>query len=78
MTREVLAFLDGCPTRYRAMLWLMAGCGLRPGETIAVARDQLDSKLETLRVDFEITEDGETESGKHSALQRRHIKARDE
>lgn len=77
-TREVLAILDGCPPRYRAMVWLMAGCGLRLGEAMAVARDQIDFKGETLRVDSQITEDGETESGKNSALQRRHIKARDE
>ncbi|MFC5654608.1 tyrosine-type recombinase/integrase [Streptomyces nogalater] len=77
-TREVLAMLEACPPRYRAMLWLMAGCGLRLGEAMAVSRDQVDFKAETLRVDFQITEDGETESGKNSALQRRHIKARDE
>ncbi|SFC11978.1 tyrosine-type recombinase/integrase [Streptomyces aidingensis] len=76
-TREVLAILDGAPPRYRAMLWLMAGCGLRLGEAMAVARDQIDFKGETLRVDFQITEDGETDSGKNSAIQRRHIKARD-
>ncbi|MCX4823559.1 site-specific integrase [Streptomyces sp. NBC_01142] len=76
-TREVLAMLDGAPPRYRAMLWLMAGCGLRLGEAMAVSRDQIDSKAEVLRVDFQIAEDGESESGKNSALQRRHIKARD-
>ncbi|WP_262386731.1 site-specific integrase [Streptomyces sp. TRM49041] len=77
-TREVLAMLGASPPRYRAMLWLMAGCGLRLGEAMAVSRGQIDFKGETLRVDFQITEDGETESGKNSALQRRHIKARDE
>ncbi|MYT33808.1 site-specific integrase [Streptomyces sp. MspMP-M5] len=77
-TREVLAMLDGAPARYRAMLWLMAGCGLRLGEAMAVSRDQIDFKDEVLRVDFQIAEDGQTESGKNSALQRRHIKARDE
>lgn len=60
------------------MLWLMAGCGLRLGEAMAVSRDQIDFKAETLRVDFQIAEDGDTESGKNSAIQRRHIKARDE
>lgn len=70
--------LDGAPARYRAMLWLMAGCGLRLGEAMAVSRDQIDFKAEALRVDFQIAEDGETASGKNSALQRRHIKARDE
>jgi integrase len=77
-TREVLAMLDAAPPRYRAMLWLMAGCGLRLGEAMAVSRDQIDFKAETLRVDFQIAEDGDTESGKNSAIQRRHIKARDE
>lgn len=76
-TREVLATLDAAPPRYRAMLWLMAGCGLRLGEAMAVSRDQIVFKAETLRVDFQITEDGDTESGKNSAIQRRHIKARD-
>lgn len=73
-TREVLAALDGAPPRYRAKLWLMAGCGLRIGEAMAVSRDQIDFKAEVLRVGFQIAEDGETESGKSSALQRRHIK----
>ncbi|MFE4701266.1 tyrosine-type recombinase/integrase [Streptomyces sp. NPDC056738] len=77
-TREVLAMLDAAPPRYRAMLWLMAGCGLRPGEAMAVSRDQIDFKAETLHIDFQITEDGETESGKNSGIQRRHVKARDE
>lgn len=77
-TREVLAMLDAAPPRYRAMLWLMAGCGLRLGEAMAVSRDQIDFKAETLRVDFQIAEDGDTASGKNSAIQRRHIKARDE
>lgn len=77
-TREVLAMLDAAPPRYRAMLWLMAGCGLRLGEAMAVSRDQIDFKTETLRVDFQIAEDGDTASGKNSAIQRRHIKARDE
>ncbi|WP_322870375.1 tyrosine-type recombinase/integrase [Streptomyces goshikiensis] len=77
-TREVLAMLEGAPPRYRAMLWLMAGCGLRIGEAMAVSRDQIDFQAEVLRVDFQIAEDGESESGKNSALQRRHIKARDE
>nr|WP_237528200.1 MULTISPECIES: hypothetical protein [unclassified Streptomyces] len=45
---------------------------------MAVSRDQIDFKAEVLRVDFQIAEDGETESGKDSALQRWHIKARDE
>ncbi|WP_405729280.1 site-specific integrase [Streptomyces sp. NBC_01537] len=77
-TREVLALLGGAPTRYRAMVWLMAGCGLRLGEAMAVSRDQIDFKAETLRVDFQIAEDGASPSGKNSALQRRHVKARDE
>ncbi|MFE3558328.1 tyrosine-type recombinase/integrase [Streptomyces sp. NPDC059193] len=77
-TREVLAMLEGAPPRYRAMLWLMAGCGLRIGEAMAISRDQIDFQAEVLRVDFQIAEDGESESGKNSALQRRHIKARDE
>lgn len=70
--------LDAAPPRYRAMLWLMAGCGLRLGEAMAVSRDQIDFKAETLRVDFQIAEDGDTESGKNSAIQRRHIKSREE
>ncbi|RZD63850.1 integrase [Streptomyces albidoflavus] len=77
-TREVLAMLDGAPARYRAMLWLMAGCGLRIGEAMAISRGQIDFKAEILQVDYQITEDGVSESGKNSALQRRHIKARDE
>ncbi|MGW7461435.1 tyrosine-type recombinase/integrase [Streptomyces sp. NPDC054797] len=77
-TREVLAMLNGAPPRYRAMLWLMAGCGLRIGEAMAVSRDQIDFQAEVLRVDFQMAEDGESESGKNSALQRRHVKARDE
>ncbi|MFE3763772.1 tyrosine-type recombinase/integrase, partial [Streptomyces sp. NPDC059104] len=76
-TREVLAVLNGAPPRYRAMLWLMAGCGLRVGEAMAVSRDQIDFRAEVLHVGFQITEDGESESGKNSALQRRHVKARD-
>ncbi|MFD9719796.1 hypothetical protein [Streptomyces sp. NPDC059076] len=44
---------------------------------MAVSHDQIDFKAEVLRVDFQIAEDGESESGKNSALHRRHIKARD-
>ncbi|GHD34000.1 tyrosine-type recombinase/integrase [Streptomyces galbus] len=77
-TREVLAVLNGAPPRYRAMLWLMAGCGLRLGEAMAVSRDQIDFEEGRLRVDFQIAEDGDTGSGKNSAIRRRHIKARDE
>ncbi|MFJ7155845.1 tyrosine-type recombinase/integrase [Streptomyces sp. NPDC101118] len=77
-TREVLATLNGAPPRYRAMLWLMAGCGLRIGEAMAVSRDQIDFPAGVLRVDFQMVEDGVTASGKNSALHRRHIKARDE
>ena len=41
----------------------MSGCGLRLGEAMAVSRDQIDFKGETLRVDFQITEDGDLDAG---------------
>ena len=53
------------------MLWLMAGCGLRLGEAMAVSRDQIGFKGETLRVDFQIAEDGDTESGDRSRAESR-------
>ncbi len=61
------------------MVWLMAGCGMRIGEVMGLCRDQIDFRKQILHVDRQITEDGETDSGKNAGLRlKRYTKHRDE
>lgn len=45
------------PGEYRAVLWLMAGCGLRIGEALAVTRSQLNFTVGFLNVNRQIAHD---------------------
>ncbi|NEC92622.1 tyrosine-type recombinase/integrase [Streptomyces sp. SID12501] len=47
---RVFAVQKGMPTRYRAMVDLGAGCGMRQGEILGVAVDALDFDSDTLHV----------------------------
>ncbi|MFF5230223.1 tyrosine-type recombinase/integrase [Dactylosporangium sp. NPDC000521] len=75
---EVEALIDAFDPRYVAMIWLMAGCGLRIGEAMGLCLDQIDFRKKLLHVDRQITEDGETDSGKNARVQlKRYTKHRD-
>ncbi|GHJ45854.1 hypothetical protein Cs7R123_31960 [Catellatospora sp. TT07R-123] len=76
---EVEALILATDPRYAAMIWLMAGCGLRISEAMGLCREQIDFRKGLLRVDRQITEDGETDSGKNAGLRlKRYTKHRDE
>ncbi|MCP3770435.1 tyrosine-type recombinase/integrase [Streptomyces sp. MAR25Y5] len=47
---QVLAVRAGLPERYRSMVDMGAGCGLRQGEIVGLAEDALDFENGTLRV----------------------------
>ncbi|GIE90513.1 tyrosine-type recombinase/integrase [Actinoplanes regularis] len=65
---EIEALIAACDPRYTAMLWVMAGCGLRIAEAMGLCADQIDFRKGLLHVNRQITEDGETESGKNAGL----------
>lgn len=76
---EVEALIAVFAPAYVAMLWVMAGCGLRIGEAMGLCRDQIDFQRGLLHVDRQITEDGETVSGKNAAVRlKMYTKHRDE
>jgi integrase len=64
--------------QYRAMFWLMAGCGFRLGEAMGLSRDRIDFRNKTVTIDRQIAEDKDTGTGRYGGLQLRHIKWRDE
>lgn len=73
------------PGQYRAVLWLMAGCGLRIGEALAVTRGQIHFKDKVLYVDRQVTHDKKNEDeknghvalkGKGRGMHIRHLKWR--
>ncbi|MFE4717054.1 tyrosine-type recombinase/integrase [Streptomyces sp. NPDC056453] len=47
---RVFAVQDGLPERYRAMVDLGAGCGMRQGEILGIAVDAVDFESDTLHV----------------------------
>lgn len=53
-TDVVLAAAAAMPPRWSAMITLMAGTGLRPGEAAGVTLDQIDFLRRTLRVDRQL------------------------
>ncbi|MEV5950607.1 tyrosine-type recombinase/integrase [Streptomyces sp. NPDC051993] len=86
---EIAAIAQHLPGPYRLLVWLMAGCGLRIGEASAVSLEQFDFTVGTLRVDRQITQDGEKPSsgvrrrqtrstGRGRAHRIRHLKWRDQ
>ncbi|MEU4558890.1 hypothetical protein AB0F72_10895 [Actinoplanes sp. NPDC023936] len=65
---EIRALIAVFDPRYVAMVWVMAGCGLRIAEAMGLCADQVDFCRGGLHVDRQVTEDGETESGKNAGL----------
>jgi integrase len=65
---EIDALIKATDDRYAAMVWLMVGCGLRISEAMGLCREQIDFRKGLLHVDRQITEDGETSSGKNAGL----------
>ncbi|MBB3041139.1 tyrosine-type recombinase/integrase [Nocardioides soli] len=53
-TETVLAIEAAMPARWRAMVTLMAGTGLRPGEAAGLTVDRVDFLRRTLRVDRQL------------------------
>ncbi|MFG1881988.1 tyrosine-type recombinase/integrase [Micromonospora sp. NPDC049102] len=68
---EIEALIAAFDPRYTAMAWLMAGCGLRVAEAMGLCCDQIDFRRGLLHVNRQITEDGESDSGKNAGL---HLK----
>lgn len=66
---EIEALIAAFDLRYAAMVWVMAGCGLRIAEAMGLCADQIDFRRRLLHVNRQITEDGETASGKNAGLQ---------
>ncbi|MEV6527158.1 site-specific integrase [Longispora sp. NPDC051575] len=65
---EIEALIACFDPRYVAMVWLMAGCGLRIAEAMGLCLEQIDFRKGLLHVDRQVTEDGETDSGKNAGL----------
>ncbi|HET6752612.1 MAG TPA: tyrosine-type recombinase/integrase [Jiangellaceae bacterium] len=55
-TDTVIAIAAGMPERLAAMVTLMAGTGLRPGEAAGVTADRVDFLRRTIRVDRQLLE----------------------
>ena len=53
-TEALLAIEAAMPDRLRAMVRMMAGTGLRPGEAVGVTLDRVDFLRRTLRVDRQL------------------------
>ena len=53
---EVRALAGAVDARYRAMIWLAGGCGLRFGEPAALRRDRIDLLHKEVRVAETVTE----------------------
>lgn len=77
-TGTVLAVIESAPERYRGMLWLMAGCGLRLGEAMGVGRDRISFSHQAITVDRQVACDRDTGSGRYGSMQLRHTKWREE
>ncbi|MFE1955471.1 tyrosine-type recombinase/integrase [Streptomyces sp. NPDC059524] len=77
-TETVLAAITAAPDRYRGMFWLMAGCGLRLGEAMGVARDRISFTQGLLMVDRQVACDRDTGSGRFGSMRLRHVKWRED
>ncbi len=75
---DVHAAISAAPERYRGMFWLMAGCGLRLGEAMGVARDRIHFPERTVTVDRQVACDADTGTGRYGSMRLRHIKWREE
>lgn len=52
---QVRQFAETVPERYSALIWLMAGTGLRPGEAFAITVDRVDFLRRRVRVDRQVS-----------------------
>ncbi|MEU5594717.1 site-specific integrase [Streptomyces sp. NPDC020298] len=77
-TDTVLSVISAAPARYRGMLWLMAGCGLRLGEAMGLGRDRISFADRLITVDRQVTCDRDTGSGRYGSMQLRHVKWRED
>lgn len=60
-THEVLEIISQAPKALRAALWAMAGCGVRPGEALAISDKSIDWESAVLLVDHQVTAHGVSE-----------------
>ncbi|PZH15754.1 hypothetical protein C1I97_07560 [Streptomyces sp. NTH33] len=81
----VLAVIAAAPERYRGMLWLMAGCGLRAagcglrlGEALGLGRDRISFTDQLITIDRQVACDGDTGSGRYGSMRLRHVKWRED
>ncbi|MBR8642000.1 tyrosine-type recombinase/integrase [Streptomyces tuirus] len=77
-TETVLSVIAAAPERYRCMLWLMAGCGLRLGETMGLGRDRISFTERLITVDRQVACDRDTGSGRYGSMRLRHVKWRED
>ncbi|MGI5197536.1 tyrosine-type recombinase/integrase [Streptomyces sp. CA-288835] len=77
-TETVLAVIAAAPERYRGMLWLMAGCGLRLGESMGLGRDRISFSDRLVTVDRQVACDRDTGSGRYGSMRLRHVKWRED
>ncbi|MEX2984274.1 tyrosine-type recombinase/integrase [Streptomyces sp. C36] len=85
---ELQTLADHLPAQYQLLVWLMAGCGLRIAEAMAVSLGQFDFEADVLYVDRQVTQDGANEKprtqrqkaitkGRGRAHRIRHLKWRE-
>lgn len=60
---EVIALADAMPERYRAMVLVAAGTGLRQGECFGLTRDRVDFMRRTVKVDRQLLMDNSGATG---------------
>ena len=57
-TQEVLGIIAEVPKELRAAFWAMAGCGLRPGEALAICDQSIEWESGVLLVNHQVTAHG--------------------
>ncbi|WP_344007575.1 tyrosine-type recombinase/integrase [Streptomyces thermocarboxydovorans] len=57
-THEVLGIIAEMPKFLRAAVWAMAGCGLRPGEALAISDQSIEWESSTLLVNHQVAAHG--------------------
>lgn len=60
-THEVLEIISQAPKVLRAAFWAMAGCGVRPGEALAISEDSIEWEAGVLLVNHQVTSHGVSE-----------------
>ncbi|MEU0111613.1 tyrosine-type recombinase/integrase [Streptomyces sp. NPDC006129] len=77
-TETVLSVIAAAPERYRCMLWVMAGCGLRLGEAMGLGRHRISFADQLITVDRQVACDRDTGSGRYGSMRLRHVKWRED